>query len=109
MVKEEEYTTRLGYSQRTNVVAEPKISTQWFVKMKELAQPALKAVTSGNINIHPGEKFNATYKYWLENVKDWCISRQLWWGQQIPAWYDEDGNVYVAETEEEANTIGKRQ
>jgi len=102
LVKEEEYTTRLGYSQRTNVVAEPKISTQWFVKMKDLAQPALEEVTSGNITIHPREKFNATYKYWLENVKDWCISRQLWWGQQIPAWYDEEGNVYVAETEEEA-------
>ena len=102
LVKEEEYTTRLGYSQRTNVVAEPKISTQWFVRMKELAQPALEAVTSGNVTIHPGEKFNATYKYWLENVKDWCISRQLWWGQQIPAWYDAEGNVYVAENEEEA-------
>jgi valyl-tRNA synthetase len=111
LVKEEEYTTRIGYSQRTNVVAEPKISTQWFVKMKELAQPALEAVTSGNVTIHPGEKFNATYKYWLENVKDWCISRQLWWGQQIPAWYDEEGNVYVAETEEEAMklTTGNRQ
>jgi len=102
LVKEEEYATRLGYSQRTNVVAEPKISTQWFVRMKELAQPALEAVTSGNVTIHPGEKFNATYKYWLENVKDWCISRQLWWGQQIPAWYDAEGNVYVAENEEEA-------
>ena len=107
LVKEEEYTTRLGYSQRTNVVAEPKISTQWFVKMKELAQPALEAVTSGNVTIHPGEKFNATYKYWLENVKDWCISRQLWWGQQIPAWYDEDGNVYVAENEEDAKQLAK--
>ena len=102
LVKEEEYTTRLGYSQRTNAVAEPKISTQWFVKMKEMAKPALAAVISGSITIHPGEKFNATYKYWLENVKDWCISRQLWWGQQIPAWYDEEGNVYVAESEEEA-------
>ncbi|MEO9022593.1 MAG: valine--tRNA ligase [Ginsengibacter sp.] len=102
LVKEEEYETRLGYSQRTNVVAEPKISTQWFVKMKDLAQPALEAVTSGKVTIHPNEKFNATYKYWLENVKDWCISRQLWWGQQIPAWYDEEGNVYVGETEEEA-------
>ncbi len=102
LVKEEEYTTRLGYSQRTNVVAEPKISTQWFVKMKDMAQPALEAVTSGRIHIYPNEKFIATYKYWLENVKDWCISRQLWWGQQIPAWYDEEGNVFVAETEEEA-------
>ena len=102
LIKEEEYTTRMGYSQRTNVVVEPKISTQWFVKMKDLAQPALEEVTSGNINIHPREKFNATYKYWLENIKDWCISRQLWWGQQIPAWYDEEGNVFVGETEEEA-------
>jgi valyl-tRNA synthetase len=102
LIKEEEYATRLGYSQRTNVVVEPKISTQWFVKMKDLAQPALKEVTSGNIQIHPNEKFNATYKYWLENVKDWCISRQLWWGQQIPAWYDQEGRFVVAETEEEA-------
>ena len=102
LVKEEEYQTRLGYSQRTNAVAEPKISTQWFVKMKELAGPALDAVVDGEIKIHPGEKFLATYKYWLENVKDWCISRQLWWGQQIPAWYDEEGNVFVAESKEEA-------
>ncbi|HUS02639.1 MAG TPA: valine--tRNA ligase [Chitinophagaceae bacterium] len=102
LVKEEEYQTRLGYSQRTNSVAEPKISTQWFVKMKEMTAPALKAVLDGEIEIHPGEKFLATYKYWLENVKDWCISRQLWWGQQIPAWYDEEGNVFVAESEEKA-------
>jgi valyl-tRNA synthetase len=102
LVKEEQYPTRLGYSQRTNVVAEPKISTQWFVKMKDLAQPALEEVTSGKISIHPNEKFNATYKYWLENVKDWCISRQLWWGQQIPAWYDGEGNVFVGETEADA-------
>ncbi|CAN5164864.1 valine--tRNA ligase [soil metagenome] len=102
LVKEEEYTTRLGYSQRTNVVAEPKISTQWFLKMKELAQPALKEVLDGNVQIHPGDKFLATYKYWLENVKDWCISRQLWWGQQIPAWYTPDGEFVVAETKEAA-------
>jgi valyl-tRNA synthetase len=102
LIKEEDYTTRIGYSQRTNVVAEPKISTQWFVKMKELAGPALDAVTSGQVTIHPGEKFSATYRYWMENIKDWCISRQLWWGHQIPAWYDEDGNVFVAETEEAA-------
>lgn len=109
LLKEEEYTTRLGYSQRTNVVVEPKISTQWFVKMKPLAQPALEEVTSGNIKIHPREKFNATYKYWLENVKDWCISRQLWWGQQIPAWYDEEGRFVVAETEKEAKEIFNKQ
>jgi len=102
LVKEEEYQTRLGFSQRTNAVAEPKISTQWFVKMKELAEPALQAVVDGEIKIHPGEKFLATYKYWLENVKDWCISRQLWWGQQIPAWYSPDGEFVVAENREAA-------
>ncbi|MBS1566214.1 MAG: valine--tRNA ligase, partial [Bacteroidetes bacterium] len=102
LIKEEEYSTRLGYSQRSGAVVEPRISTQWFLKMKELAQPALKAVVDGDIRIHPGDKFLATYKYWLENVKDWCISRQLWWGQQIPAWYDDKGNCFVAETEEEA-------
>ena len=105
LVKEEDYTTRLGYSQRTQSVVEPRISTQWFVKMKELAEPALAAVLSGDISIHPGDKFFATYKYWLENVKDWCISRQLWWGQQIPAWYDEKGNMVVAETEEAAKQL----
>ena len=107
LLKEEEYTTRLGYSQRTNSVAEPKISTQWFVNMKELAEPALEEVVSGNIHIHPKDKFTATYKYRQENVKDWCTSRQLWWGQQIPAWYDEDGKYYVAETEVEAFNLYK--
>ena len=100
--KEEDHLTRLGFSQRTNAVVEPRISTQWFVKMKELAEPALKAVTEGYIHIHPGDKFLATYKYWLENVKDWCISRQLWWGQQIPAWYAPDGSFQVAATRDEA-------
>jgi valyl-tRNA synthetase len=102
LVKEEEHTTRIGFSQRTNAVVEPRISTQWFVNMKKLAGPALSAVTEGHINIHPGDKFLATYKYWLENVKDWCISRQLWWGQQIPAWYAPDGSFRVAATREEA-------
>ncbi|MDQ3278912.1 MAG: class I tRNA ligase family protein, partial [Bacteroidota bacterium] len=104
LVREEEYSTRLGFSQRTNAVVEPRISTQWFVKMKELAGKALEAVTSGDIKIHPEERFLATYKYWLENVKDWCISRQLWWGQRIPAWYDEEGLFVVAETEADART-----
>jgi valyl-tRNA synthetase len=102
LLKEEEYQTRLGYSQRSGAVVEPRISTQWFLKMKEMGQPALTAVLEGHIKIHPGEKFLATYKYWLENVKDWCISRQLWWGQQIPAWYSPDGSVVVAETRQEA-------
>ena len=102
LVKEEEYSTRLGYSQRSSAVVEPRISTQWFVKMRDLADDALQAVTSGEVKIHPEERFLATYKYWLENVKDWCISRQLWWGQRIPAWYDADGRFVVAETETEA-------
>jgi len=102
LIKEEEYTTRLGYSQRTNAVVEPRISTQWFVKMKEMAEPALKEVTEGRIHIHPGDKFLATYKHWLENVRDWNISRQLWWGQQIPAYYTPDGEFAVAESKEEA-------
>lgn len=98
LVKEQEYSTRLGYSQRNpDTVVEPRISTQWFVKMADMAQPALDAVVNGDVKIHPGERFLATYKYWMENVKDWCISRQLWWGQQIPAWYDESGQFVVAE------------
>ena len=102
VVKEEDHSTRMGFSQRTNAVVEPRISTQWFVKMAALAEPALTAVTEGYIHIHPGDKFLATYKYWLENVKDWCISRQLWWGQQIPAWYAPDGSFRVAATREQA-------
>jgi valyl-tRNA synthetase len=105
LVKEEDYTTRLGFSQRTHAVVEPRISTQWFVKMKPLAENALHAVLSGEVKIHPEERFLATYRYWLENVKDWCISRQLWWGQRIPAWYSEDGKMVVAETKDEALKI----
>jgi valyl-tRNA synthetase len=105
LIKEEDYTTRLGFSQRTNAVVEPRISTQWFVKMKPLAEKALHAVLSGDVKIHPEERFLATYKYWLENVKDWCISRQLWWGQRIPAWYDDAGRFVVAPNEEKAKEI----
>ncbi|MBO9619572.1 MAG: valine--tRNA ligase [Niabella sp.] len=102
LVKTEDIINKNGFSQRSNAVVEPRISTQWFVKMKPLAEPALKAVVDGDIKIHPGDRFLATYKYWLENVKDWCISRQLWWGQQIPAWYAPDGTFVVAENKEEA-------
>jgi valyl-tRNA synthetase len=102
LVKEEDHPTRVGFSQRTNAVVEPRISTQWFVRMAALAEPALTAVTEGYIQIHPGDRFLASYKYWLENVEDWCISRQLWWGQQIPAWYAPDGSFRVAVTREEA-------
>jgi valyl-tRNA synthetase len=109
LVKEEDYQTRLGFSQRTNAVVEPRISTQWFVKMREMADAALNAVTSGDVKIHPEERFLATYKYWLENVKDWCISRQLWWGQRIPAWYLPDGTFVVAETRADAFQEFQRQ
>ena len=102
LVKEEEHPTRIGFSQRTSAVVEPRISTQWFVKMAALAEPALTAVTEGYIRIHPGDKFLATYKNWLENIEDWCISHQLWWGQQIPAWYAPDGSFRVASTRDEA-------
>lgn len=103
LIKEQEYNTRLGYSERNpDTVVEPRISTQWFVKMAELTKPALDAVVNGDVNIHPGDRFLATYKYWMENVKDWCISRQLWWGQQIPAYYAPDGTFEVANSIEEA-------
>ncbi|HMH34073.1 MAG TPA: class I tRNA ligase family protein, partial [Puia sp.] len=97
----------VGYSQRTNAVVEPRISTQWFVKMQGLAAPALKAVKEGDVHIYPEERFLARYTYWLENVKDWCISRQLWWGQRIPAWYDAEGRFVVAATHAEALTLYK--
>jgi valyl-tRNA synthetase len=101
--REEPYTTRLGYSQRNpETVVEPRISTQWFMNMQPLAGAALEAVNSGDVRIHPGERFLATYRYWLENVEDWCISRQLWWGQQIPAYYAPDGTFQVAMSLDEA-------
>lgn len=108
LIKEEEYQTRLGFSQRTSAVVEPRISTQWFVRMRELADKALNAVVSGEVQIHPEERFLNTYKYWLENVKDWCISRQLWWGQRIPAYYTPEGEFAVAATKEEALAQLKR-
>lgn len=94
LVKIEDYTNKVGYSERTNVVIEPKLSMQWFLKMKELAQPALEAVMSDEIVLTPA-KYKNTYRHWMENVKDWCISRQLWWGHQIPAYYLPDSNDFV--------------
>ncbi|MEX8548638.1 MAG: valine--tRNA ligase [Mucilaginibacter sp.] len=99
--KVEEYKSQIGFSERTDAVIEPKLSMQWFCKMEEMAGPALDCVLNGEVKLIP-DKFINTYKYWMENVKDWCISRQLWWGQQIPAWYLPNGQFVVAKTREEA-------
>lgn len=99
--KVEDYKSQVGFSERTDAAIEPKLSMQWFVKMKEMAQPALDDVLNGEVNLIPN-KFENTYRHWMENVRDWNISRQLWWGQQIPAWYDDKGNWVVAKTKEEA-------
>ena len=89
LVKEEHYTTRLGYSERSGVVVEPRLSQQWFIKMKALATTALRAVMEGEITFHP-ERFVNIYRSWMENINDWCISRQLWWGHRIPVYYYKD-------------------
>lgn len=99
--KTEDYTSQIGYSERTNAAIEPKLSMQWFCKMPELAKPALEYVLNGDVKLIP-EKFINTYRHWMENVRDWNISRQLWWGQQIPAYYMPNGDFVVAKTKEEA-------
>jgi len=99
--KVEDYKSQVGFSERTDAAIEPKLSMQWFVKMKEMAAPALADVLNGDVNLIPN-KFENTYRHWMENVRDWNISRQLWWGQRIPAWYDDKGNWVVAKTKEEA-------
>jgi len=101
--KKEQMSNKVGYSERTDSVIEPRLSLQWFCKMKELAEPALENVMSDNIRFHPA-KFKNTYKHWMENIRDWCISRQLWWGHRIPAWYygEDENNYVIAKTKEEA-------
>ena len=99
--KVEPYTNNVGYSERTGVAIEPKLSMQWFMAMKEIAEPATKAVLEDIIRFVP-EKYKNTYRHWMENIKDWCISRQLWWGQRIPAYYLPKGGYVVAETAEKA-------
>lgn len=99
--KIEEIKNKVGYSERTDAVIEPRLSMQWFLKMDGISKPALENVLNNNIKLIP-EKFINTYKHWMENVHDWCISRQLWWGQRIPAWYDAKGNTVVCKTKEEA-------
>lgn len=101
LVKIEDLKNSVGFSERTNAMIEPRLSMQWFIRMKEISKPALEHVVNGDIQLHP-DKFINTYKHWMENVKDWCISRQLWWGQRIPAWYNADGEFVVAKTEAEA-------
>ncbi len=104
LVKIEDYVNKVGFSERTNAVIEPKLSMQWFLKMPDLAKPALDVVMNDTVKFHP-EKFKNTYRHWMENVRDWCISRQLWWGQRIPAYYLPDGSIIVARSAEEA--LGK--
>ena len=106
LVKEEEFVTRIGRSERTNSVVEPKLSLQWFVKMKEISRRAYRAVEDDEIKLHPA-KFKNTYRHWMENVRDWCISRQLWWGHRIPAYYYGTGedDFVVAESLSEALTL----
>jgi valyl-tRNA synthetase len=99
--KIEEIKNKVGHSERTDAVIEPKLSMQWFLKMNEVSKPALDAVLNNEVKLIP-DKFVNTYKHWMENVHDWCISRQLWWGQRIPAWYDKQGNTVVAKSAEEA-------
>jgi valyl-tRNA synthetase len=107
IVKIEDYTNKVGYSERTDAVIEPKLSTQWFLKMAEITKPALENVLNDTINFHPA-KFKNIYKHWMENVRDWNISRQLWWGHQIPAYYLPGGNDFVvAESIEEALELAK--
>ncbi|QJD94457.1 valine--tRNA ligase [Mucilaginibacter robiniae] len=106
--KVEEYKSQVGFSERTDAVIEPKLSMQWFCKMEEMAKPALDYVLNGEIKLIP-DKFINTYRHWMENVKDWCISRQLWWGQQIPAWYNNQGQWVVAKTQAEAEAEFKAQ
>lgn len=107
VVKIEEYNNNVGYSERTDEVIEPKLSMQWFMRMDQMAPQALEVVMNDTIKFHP-EKFKNTYRHWMENVRDWCISRQLWWGQRIPAYYLPDGKIVVAKTAEEALAEAKK-
>jgi len=107
IVKIEDYLNKIGFSERTDEVIEPKLSMQWFMKMTEMAKPALEVVMNDTIQFHPS-RFKNTYKHWMENVHDWCISRQLWWGQRIPVYYLPDGSEVIAKSKEEALEIAKK-
>ena len=106
LVKAEDYVNKVGYSERTDVPIEPKLSLQWFVKMQELAKPALELVMDETIKFYPA-KFKNSYRHWMENVRDWCISRQLWWGQRIPVYYLPNKEHVVAKSKEEALQAAK--
>ena len=108
LVKIEDYVNKVGFSERTDEVIEPKLSMQWFLRMPDLARPALEVVMNDTVHFHP-EKFKNTYRYWMENVRDWCISRQLWWGQRIPAYYLPNGQVVVAKDPADAIGIAKNE
>ncbi|WP_353185110.1 valine--tRNA ligase [Parapedobacter lycopersici] len=102
--KIEPYTSQVGFSERTDAAIEPRLSMQWFCRMQEVAKPALEYVVKGDVKLIP-DKFINTYRHWMENIKDWTISRQLWWGQRIPAWYNDQNQWVVAKTEEEAKAL----
>ncbi|MBK5195691.1 MAG: valine--tRNA ligase [Proteiniphilum sp.] len=108
MEKSEPYTNKVGFSERTDEAIEPKLSMQWFMKMEELTKPAAEAVEIDTIKFYP-EKYKNTYRHWMENIKDWCISRQLWWGHQIPAYFLPQGGYVVGMTKEEAFEKAKKQ
>jgi len=106
LVSEKPYKLRVPRSGRTGVIVEPMLTDQWFVKMDGMAKRGLEVVANGDVKFFP-EHWTSTYNHWLENIQDWCISRQLWWGHQIPAWYDEQGNVFVGRSEEEVRQKNK--
>ena len=107
LVRIEEYKNKIGFSERTDAVIEPKLSMQWFLKMEELSKPALRHVMNDDIKFHP-PKFKNTYRHWMENIKDWCLSRQLWWGQRIPAFYYDGNKFVIAKTKEDALELARK-
>lgn len=108
LLKTEDIVNKVGFSERTDAVIEPKLSMQWFCRMEKMAGPALEVVMNDTVKFHPA-KFKNTYKHWMENVKDWCISRQLWWGHRIPAYYLPNGKYVVAKTAEEALALALKE